>query len=166
MTTGNTLEQTDAAFTTTQWTMLDGLRSEDQAERRAAAEQAAKAYWPPVYACTRRLVHSREAAADLAQGFFADIVLGRRLFERADAQRGTLRALIRSALKRYATDQWRRSAVRGSSTTLPLGELAREDSLGIEGDCEHAFDRRWALALFEEALRRTESHFLTTNKPA
>ncbi len=164
MTTGNALEQTNAAFTTTQWTMLDGLRSEDQAERRAAAERAAAAYWPPVYACTRRLVHSREAAADLAQGFFADVVLGRRLFERADAKQGRLRSLIRTALKRYATDQWRRSSIRGAGKTFPLDELDREDSLGIEGDSERAFDRRWALALFEEALRRTETHYTSNHK--
>lgn len=162
---GNLLEQTHAAFATTRWTVLGGLRSEDEAQRRAAAEQAAATYWPPVYACARRLVHSREEAADLTQGFFTDVVLGRRLLERADAERGSLRSLIRSALKRYATDQWRRSSARGDHKTLPFGELDREDSLRIEGDSESAFDRRWALALFEEALRRCERHFTSNGKP-
>ncbi len=159
---GNSLEQTNAAFTTTQWTMIDGLRSEDQSQRNASAERAAELYWPPVYACARRLVPSREAAADLAQGFFVDVVLGRHLFERANAENGRLRSLIRSALKRYATDQWRRSNARGGGKTFSLDKLDREDSLGIEGDSDSAFDRRWALTLFEEAIRRCETHFSTS----
>ncbi len=160
-TRGDVLEQTDAAFATTRWTVLGALRSEDAGERAAAADRAAAIYWPPVYACARRLVRTRDEAADLTQAFFADVVIGRRLFERAEAANGRLRGLIRSALKRYATDQWRRAAARGRGRVVALGELDREDSLGIEGDSESVFDRRWALALFEEALRRCEAHFTT-----
>lgn len=156
---GDVLEQTDAAFSTTRWTVIEALRSEDEAERAAAADRAAEVYWPPVYACARRLVRTRDQAADLTQAFFVDVVIGRRLFERADVGRGRLRGLIRSSLKRYATDRWRRAAARGRGRVVPLGELDREDALGIGGDSEGAFDRRWALALFEEALRRCEVHF-------
>lgn len=156
---GNSAERTDAAFNTTMWTVIGALRSDDECERATAAERAAEVYWPPVYACARRLVRTRDEAADLTQAFFADIIMGRRLFERADAARGTLRGLIRAALKRYATDQWRRDAARGRGRLVPLGDVDREESLGIGGDSEAAFDRRWALALFDEALRRCESHF-------
>lgn len=153
------LEQTDAAFATTHWTALDGLRAEDESVRCAAAARIAEAYWPPVYAAARRLTRSRDEAAELTQGFFAEVVLGRGLFEQADRERGTLRSLIRSSLKRYTTDQWRRSRSRGGGRSLPLGELDREDALRIEGDSEGVFDRRWALALFEEAIRRCGAHF-------
>jgi hypothetical protein len=113
-----------------------------------------------VYACARKLVRTRDEAADLTQGFFVEVVLGRQLFERAEVGQGRLRGLLRASLKRYATDQWRRAAARGRGRTVPLGELDREDSLGIEGDSERVFDRRWALAMFEEALRRCEGHFV------
>lgn len=159
-TQGNVLEQTDAVFRTTQWTLLEGLRSGDEAECRAAAERAVMVYWPPVYACARKLVRTRDEAADLTQAFFVDVVIGRRLFERAEAGQGRLRGLLRASLKRYATDQWRRATARGRGRVVPLGELDREDSLGIEGDSERVFDRRWALAMFEEALRRCEAHFV------
>ncbi len=153
------LERTDAAFESTQWTVLNALRAADAAVRCAAAERIAQTYWPPVYAAARRLVRTRDEAAELTQGFFSDVVFGRRLLERADPARGTLRSLIRSALKRYATDRWRSSRSRGAGRTVPLGSLDREDALRIGGDSESAFDRRWALALMEEALRRCEGHF-------
>jgi DNA-directed RNA polymerase specialized sigma24 family protein len=158
------LEQTNACFMTTQWTVIQGLSSQIDSESRSAADKAAKMYWPPVYACARRLVQSREEATDLTQGFFADVVLGRHLFENANANKGRLRSLILTALKRYATDQWRRTSARGGGRNFSLNALDREDSLGIEGDSDCAFDRRWALSLFDEALRRCEAHFSTESK--
>lgn len=150
---------TGAAFESTQWTVLEGLRSEDEAVRRAAAERAAATYWPPVYAAARRLMRTRDEAAELTQAFFADVVLGRKLLEQADPGQGHLRSFLRAALRRYATDAWRRERARGGGRLAPLRDLDREDALACGSEPETAFDRRWALALFEEALRRCGRHF-------
>lgn len=111
------------------------------------------------------MTRSRDEAAELTQAFFVEVVIGRRLFERADAAQGRLRGLLRSALKHFATDQWRRAAVRGRGSIVPLGELDREDGLAIGGDSGGAFDRRWALVLFEESMRRCEAHFTGGGNP-
>ncbi len=163
---GDLVDRTDAGFESTQWTVLEGLRAEDENVRRAAAERAAIMYWPPVYASARRLTRTREEAEELTQAFFADVVLGRRLLERADPGQGRMRSLLRASLRRYATDAWRRARSRGAGRVVPLGELDREDALLPGGDSESAFDRRWALALFEEALRRCGEHFRAGGRAA
>ena len=150
-------EVVGAGFATTRWTLVGDLRSDDESVRRAAGERLASVYWPAVYAAARRLAHTRDEAADLTQGFFAEVVLGRRLFLEADPARGRLRSLVLAALRRYATDQWRRGRARAK--TVPLGDFDREEGLGVEGGAGEAFDRRWVLSLVEEALRRCEAHF-------
>jgi hypothetical protein len=54
----------------------------------------------------------------------------------------------------------RRAPASAAMMAASPGAPDREDSLGIEGDSERVFDRRWALALFEEALRRCEAHYV------
>lgn len=158
------MEQAAKEFSSTQWTVLEGLRAEDESVRRAAAERLAKVYWPPVYAYARRLVRTRDDAAELTQGFFAEVVMGRRLFERADPAQGKLRGLLCAALRHYASDQWRKSRLSARERPLPIDGLGREESLIVDPDPQSAFDRRWALALFEEALRRCEDHFARAGK--
>ncbi|MCL4220188.1 MAG: hypothetical protein KJZ65_02340 [Phycisphaerales bacterium] len=160
------LEQANASFATTQWTLLQQLKEGDEGVRRAAAERIAQAYWPPVYASALRLTHSPDAAVDLTQGFFADVVFGRNLLERADKDHGTLRSLIRSALRRYATDQWRREMARGRGRVVSLRDLQVEAERRVEGDADTAFDRRWAMALFDEALHRCAKHFVDHGRAA
>lgn len=153
------MEQSGASFVTTCWTLIDRVRSEDEETRRAAAEECARLYWPPVYACARRLTRTRDEALDLTQAFFADVVLARGLFERADQTAGSARSLVRAALKRFATDQWRRGQARGKGLQVSGEAIEREESLARDEDPGTAFDRRWALSMFEEAMRRCETHF-------
>jgi len=153
------MEQTGASFVTTCWTLIDRARSGDEETRRAAAEECARLYWPPVYACARRLTRTRDEALDLTQAFFADVVLARGLFDRADRATGSARSLVRAALKRFATDQWRRGQARGQGMLVSGEAIEREEGLARDEDPGTAFDRRWALSMFEEAMRRCETHF-------
>ncbi|MCC6229773.1 MAG: sigma-70 family RNA polymerase sigma factor [Phycisphaerales bacterium] len=158
------MEQTGASFVTTCWTLIDRVRSGDENTRRAAAEECARLYWPPVYACARRLTRTRDEALDLTQAFFADVVLTRGLFDRADQAAGSARSLVRAALKRFATDQWRRGQARGQGLLVSGEAIEREESLARDEDPGTAFDRRWALAMFEESMRRCEAHFQNTGR--
>jgi len=95
------------------------------------------------------------------------VVLARSLYERADPGRGRLRTLVLSALRNFARDTHRREQTRGSGIVLHVSNLAHEETLLAAAGDESAgrsFDRRWALALFEEALRRAETHFLNTGR--
>lgn len=154
-----------AGFVTTRWSLVKRLGECDGAERRAILESLAGVYWPAVYAYLRCCGRQREQAEELTQGFFTDVVLERDLFEKADASKGQLRQLLKAALKRYAMDQSRRATVNQSAIRRYGDMEAEEERLReIEGTCEDAFDRRWALRQLEEALRRCESHFRSIGK--
>src|SRR5205814_2764640 len=88
------------------------------------------------------------------------VVLGRGLFERARPESGRLRGLVLASLRNYVIDRHRNARARFDSSTLPL-DAAEQEILrplaGLEPDA--AFNKRWALALFNEALARCEQHF-------
>ncbi len=122
-------------------------------------EALASRYWPPVYASVRRMGRSCQDAADLTQAFFADVVLGRRLFDQAEAQRGKLRTLLLTALKRFMIDEHRRRKCRPDEGCLSLDALEREERfLAREPDMDPqaTYERRLAMVQLEEALRRCE----------
>jgi DNA-directed RNA polymerase specialized sigma24 family protein len=149
-----------ARFTTTNWSLLEALRDDDHPKREQALALLSRRYWPAIYATFRRMGKSREEAADLTQGFYADVILGRRLFERADAERGRLRSLLITAVKRYAVTAHRSQSRRRDGAGVSLENLGREEAfLGGEVGVgpEEAFDRRWALSLLDEALSRCEA---------
>jgi hypothetical protein len=148
----------DRAFQTTSWTLIAALDGGDERERAQAKDLLCRRYWSPVYAYFRMLGANAEESLDLTQSFFADVVLGRDLIGRTDRKRGRLRVLIRTAAKRYAIDQHRRSAIRPDFISgIPADQISQEEQF-ITCDPavspEDAFERRWAMAVLEEAMAR------------
>ncbi|MFO0836102.1 MAG: hypothetical protein U0638_14110 [Phycisphaerales bacterium] len=105
------------------------------------------------------MTRTPDEASELTQAFFSEVIVGRRLFERADSNRGRLRSLIRTAVRRFHTDQWRSNHSKANVLTISALQLDREESLLADPQPDDAFDRRWALSLFEEAMHRCERHF-------
>ncbi|MBL1218359.1 MAG: sigma-70 family RNA polymerase sigma factor [Planctomycetes bacterium] len=157
------LERTVATFQTTAWgqvAMLDG-GTDDQ--RKTALQALIHRYWPPVYANLRVRGCNRDKASELTQAFFAEVILGRGLFERAARERGKLRTLILTALRRFEIDQYRRSVSRGEHMSVPLESLTSEDDWMATHADGHSpddlFDRRWALSILQEAINRCKQHY-------
>ncbi|MDY7109663.1 MAG: hypothetical protein SYC29_13595, partial [Planctomycetota bacterium] len=153
------LQQTHARFHTTSWTLVGALRDDDDRQQEAARNIVITRYWPPVYASLRRMGHSRDRAAELTQAFFVDVVIGRGLLDQADARRGRLRGLLLAALKRFAIDRHRRQQARPDGDGLSLDGLEREEGFLARDparDADEIFQRRWAVAVLEEALARCE----------
>lgn len=69
-------------FPTTRWTDVFLARSGDDSRQRAALEHLLARYWKPVYCYLRCKGYDTEAAKDLTQGFFHEVVLGRHLIQR------------------------------------------------------------------------------------
>jgi RNA polymerase sigma-70 factor (ECF subfamily) len=155
------LEQTYERFRTTTWTQIRALGEGDGKQRGEALGALIGRYWPAVYAHLRSQGQGSEAAAELTQSFFAEVVLDRGLFEKAEPHRGRLRTLLLTALKRFQIDKHRRRSARGSDITIPMDLLHMEDArlAATPPGVDHAFERRWAMGLFEEALKRCEGHF-------
>lgn len=163
-------EQSHAEFLPTRWSLIQGLGSDRGAERAAASEKLVASYWPAVYAYLRRRGVRREEAGEITQAFFVDVVLTRELFESADQRRGKLRTLVVTALGRYMVDRHRRGSAarrRGHSESLSGDGTAREEAMldrAAAMPAETMFERRWALAQVEEAVRRCRAYFEEAGK--
>lgn len=158
-------EKTDAPFTTTLWTLVSELHADAPSRHRAALEFIIRKYLPPVYAYLRRSGFDRENAAETTQSVFAEVVIQRDLFGRADQSQGRLRSLLLAALKNYLHDQHRRAVARGGTHKLSFDEVAHvEQGLSDRDGPEVSFDRTWALTVLNQAITRCERHFIDTGK--
>jgi len=54
----NPLERTAADFDETNWSLFNALSKDDQIEIEQAYKHLAATYWPPIYACARRLTRT------------------------------------------------------------------------------------------------------------
>ena len=153
--------RTVMGFPVTRWSLV----AEAAGEAEASLEALCRQYWQPVYAVARLAGNDVETAKDLTQGFFAKL-LEKGWLADADRGRGRFRTFLVTALKRYMVNEWQRAhaAKRGGfAETVPLdAELAErlcanETSRQLSPD--EVFDRRWALALLDAALRRLGAEY-------
>jgi DNA-directed RNA polymerase specialized sigma24 family protein len=119
-------------------------------------------YWQPVYGFFRRLGADREAAADLTQGLFADL-LARGDLRTAAPERGRFRGFLRGCARHWWANQrdLESAAKRGGGRRrLSLDAEGMESwlqQLPVDGlDAEAVFERRWAQDVIDRALLRIE----------
>jgi DNA-directed RNA polymerase specialized sigma24 family protein len=146
-------------FPATMWSMIQAANHEEEA--LAGLERLARAYWRPLFVFARQKGSTHDAASDEVQGFFAHLISSEML---KDVQRGEVR--FRSFLLRCFTnwlhnEHHRSQAAKrgGGATLLPLQELdsQHEEPALIEGQSpDKAFDRGWARALVDHAMKRLE----------
>ncbi len=152
-------------FATTRWTVVLAAGQSDTTQAQAALENLCRTYWYPLYAYVRRCGHSPPDAQDLTQEFFARL-LERRWVERADRQKGKFRSFLLASLNHFLADEWDRARAQkrgGGAPLIPLQLDTAETRYGHEPadpvTPEQNFERRWALALLEEVLRRLAEEY-------
>jgi RNA polymerase sigma-70 factor (ECF subfamily) len=145
----------------TRWSVV--VSAADGAE--LSLETLCQQYWHPVYAVARHAGHDVEAAKDLTQGFFAKL-LEKGWLKSADHEKGRFRTFLVTALKRYMINEWRRdhTAKRGGLVQiLPLDTKLAKRIESREGrralSPDEIFDRRWALALLDQAMQRLQEEW-------
>ncbi len=159
------------AFPTTDWGLLKSLRGDDTALRLAGLNLLAGRYWPPVYGFLRRSGHDDAAAKELTQAFFA-AWLESDGFAKADPDRGRLRSLMLTSLKRFvsnvrrAENVQRRKPVQG---LVSLNALMESEEHRFEPQDEgltpdKVFDRRWAVGVVTRVHKRLEAECEATGK--
>jgi RNA polymerase sigma factor (sigma-70 family) len=144
-------------FDTTRWSIVARARGDDR-DARAALESLCRAYRPPVLAYVRSRGHAADVAEDLTQTFFARFIEDA-LHCVADPSRGRFRAFLLTALKRFLinADLEANALKRGGAmrrVALPDEQPSAADWLVDSASPEREFERRWALAALEVALRR------------
>lgn len=143
-------------FLTTHWSLVGGT-TRDQDKDRALVAVLVQRYWKPVYCYLRRKGRPNEEAKDLTQSFFHEIVLNRRLLERADPAQGRFRTFLLHALDQFLIDQKRRETAKKripKDKIVPLDvahlpELPQAALHGSDADC---FTYVWKSTLIDQTL--------------
>jgi RNA polymerase sigma-70 factor (ECF subfamily) len=141
-------------FVPTLWTVV--LRA--KANSREALEQLIRSYWKPIYFFIRRWGTDRDAAKDLCQGFFVDL-LEREALKDVSPEKGRFRTFLLTVLKHYLINQAEAARARkrgGGKTPLSLDFTGAENEYTFTPESketpERVFNRQWALESMARAL--------------
>jgi hypothetical protein len=150
------------AFLTTHWSLIEHAGAKDQDPDRTLIGSLLEQYWRPVYCYLRGKGYSNDAAKDLTQGFFHEIVLGHELLQKADSAKGRFRSLLLTALNRYLINVHN---AENACKRIPKEKLVSLDLAGAadlpeplnRSDPEGSFNYVWASNLMERVLEEAES---------
>ena len=145
------------SFQTTHWTAIKAIRSADSTQAQVLLGELIKSYWKPVYCYLRRRGFDNDSAKDLTQGFFEEVVLGRKLVRSADPAKGRFRTLLLTALDCYLASEYRR---RTAHKRLPKDGLVpmewaqmTELPAAVQNlTCEDFFHYTWVTELLDTLL--------------
>jgi RNA polymerase sigma-70 factor (ECF subfamily) len=147
-----------ARFATTRWSLVAAAGEGLSPEGRAALESLCRDCWFPLYAFARRGGAGPEEAADLVQGFFAEL-LEKGFLRQADPARGRFRTFLLAAFRHHASKARERERAQkrgGGVPAFSLDAIEGERRYLAEPADEHGperlYERRWALALLDRVL--------------
>ena len=171
---GGNAQNGAVAFATTHRSVVLQAQSESPAAQEAL-EKLCRTYWRPIYSFVRRQGVGPEEAEDLTQGFFA-LLLERRDLDSVRKEKGRLRSYLLASLKHFTADRRRREMAikRGRQQGLiTLEELRANERVDpafarMVGtlSADQVYERRWALALMEQVLRRLKDEYRATGNGA
>ncbi len=155
-------------FSATRWSVV--LAAAGDAEDALAT--LCRAYWYPLYAFLRRQGLSTHDAEDVTQGFFAHI-LEKNAFANVDRAKGRFRTFLLASLKHFLADERDRANAQkrgGGQAAISLDACEAEERYALEPRDELSpdklFDRRWAIAVIEQALARLGAEYSDAEKGA
>src|ERR1051326_1759609 len=133
-------------FGSTEWSLVLAASTDSG----PALDRLCRAYWRPVYIYMRASGVDRMEAEDLTQDFFADM-LQRDWLKRADPDRGSFRAFLRSSARLFLNNRRRvaRASKRGGDK-LPISldaesvENKLSSQIAEQPDPAELYERSWA----------------------
>lgn len=162
-----------AAFVTTHWSVvLAAGRSADTTHARDALARLCQTYWHPLYAYVRRLGNSPHDAQDLTQEFFARL-LAKNYLAAADESRGRFRSYLLASFKHFLANEWDKAHAQkrgGGLIPISIDVAAAETSCHAAFEpadpatAEKIFERRWALTLLDNVLRRLRNEYVESGR--
>jgi RNA polymerase sigma-70 factor (ECF subfamily) len=160
----------DGRFTTTQWSLVISAGQGGTPESRQALAALCEKYWYPLYVFIRRRGYEIEDAQDLTQGYFAQL-LDKGYLKEVRRERGKFRSFLLASLKHYMANERDRAQAQkrgGGQVTLSLDFETAEGRYGLEAvddqTPEKTYERRWVLALLDQALERLRTELAEQGK--
>jgi RNA polymerase sigma-70 factor (ECF subfamily) len=157
--------QSPGLFPHTRWSVVLSAREQRSPESTEALEALCRTYWYPLYAFVRGCGRSPHDAQDLTQEFFARL-LSKQWLRLADPEKGRFRTFLRVALRRFLADDWDRARAQkrgGGQTPVSFDTALAEQRFLSEragaGSPDRLYERRWALALLDQAMSRLEQEY-------
>jgi DNA-directed RNA polymerase specialized sigma24 family protein len=147
-------------FPTTRWTLILGASQSPEAEAEAWKHLLAR-YWPPLYSLFRAKGLDAASAEDAVQGLAAEL-LERDVLKRLSPERGRLRGFLKVAAENHLMRSYERAAAEkrgGGVRPIELDAALGERLAGPAPSPELAFERAWALAVFDRALVALEGEW-------
>ena len=152
-------------FATTSWSQVLAARDGSTIESRQALETLCQTYWYPLYAYVRLQGHDAEAALDLTQAYFTEL-LEKDYLKDVEPSLGRFRAFLKVSVKHFLSKE------RDKASTLKRGGQTRIVSLDVDDaetryrfepvdelTPEDIFERRWAFTVLEHVLGTLEQEF-------
>ncbi len=162
--------ESHAAFGTTHWSVVLAAGESPSPDSQRALEQLCRAYWFPLYAYLRRRGHPSQDAQDLVQDFFAHLI-ERRAFREVTPDHGRFRSFLRVCLNHLVADAADRERARkrgGGGVRLSLDAEHADQLYQLEAknqlSADQLFDRRWAIAVLDQALERLRAEQVSAGK--
>jgi RNA polymerase sigma-70 factor (ECF subfamily) len=154
-----------AWFVTTHWSVVLEAKGEDSMRASEALEKLCRVYWRPVYAFIRRNGYNPTDAQDLTQEFFSRL-LSKEYLRHLHDQRGKFRSFLLTFVKHFLSDERERASAQkrgGGQALLSLDDTEGEDYYLAEAanqvSPDQLFERRWALTVLDQALRRLSNEY-------
>lgn len=152
-------------FVTTRWSVVLTAKDLASPESASALEALCRQYWYPLYALVRGMGYAPHDAQDLTQEFFARL-LAREYLRVVDPEKGRFRTFLRMALRRFLANEWEKArtqkrggGIRPMAFDSALAEVRLQQDPSNMLTPDRAYDRRWALALLQQALGRLEREY-------
>lgn len=162
-----------SVFATTRWSLVLRAARSDAPAARAALAELCEAYWTPVFRFLRREGRTEDEARELTQEFFARLLAGPGVVS-ADPARGRFRSYLLGAVKHFLADAREHAArLKRGGGVLPESLDASRPAASCDpgpggpmeiadpgaGPDDTAFDREWAVAIMDRALRAVQGEF-------
>lgn len=156
-------------FTTTHWSVVLNAAAGASPLADEALEKLCTAYWKPLYGYIRGRGYTEADAEDLTQEFFARL-LAKQFLSGVHSGKGKFRCFLLASVKHFLANQWDRATALkrgGRQPLLPYDGAAEEYFAGDAQEevyPEATFDRQWALAVLEQAMRSLKQEYATAGK--
>lgn len=149
-------------FPSTHWSMVGAVQQPDEEAAGAALGRLLQRYQGALTLyLARKFLVSEHDAADLFQGFVADVVLHRRLIHKAKRIEGRqFRSYLIAALHRFVVSCHRRSQTESRKPPgghVPLDDAQPEVDLTAIPAATAAFDVAWARGVLQQGFDRMKA---------
>ena len=156
----------DGAFPPTRWTLIRSAQASPEL-RQQALRELLQAYWQPIYIFVRHKGVDAQSARDVVQDLVVQL-LERDFLDRLQPEKGRLRSYLRAAAEHALANRHAETMAQkrgGGAVTIELDfELA--ERLAGEGSPEDSFEREWAIAVMDRAMKRLREEYTSGQRKA